>query len=155
MCPQCRSTRVLPFAPGSRWPWIRAIVGWTSILTLILWPLLGLKGLLSVLPVATAVELWFRMRLRVVMECEHCGFDPFLYVKDRAQAIARVKAKLEQVYTERKKAQEAAQAEVADAVANDQKPASDSASKNAKPGSAQAGSGGKAVPTAPTTNATQ
>lgn len=41
-------------------------------------------------------ETFVQLRWRISMTCQHCGFDPILYLKDVGAAVAKVQARLDQ-----------------------------------------------------------
>jgi RNase P subunit RPR2 len=89
-CPQCRAERRLPAAPRiSLRHWMQIGIT-TLVLTAALWPFFGLKGLIVFVPLWAGFELVFRSRMRIVLACPSCGFDPFLYIRDVKLARAEM-----------------------------------------------------------------
>lgn len=62
----------------------------TAIVTLALWPWLDWMGVIAFLPLWTAFEVIFRVRVRAQLICDQCGFDPTLYMTDVAKARREV-----------------------------------------------------------------
>lgn len=58
----------------------------TGIVTLALYPWLSWKGVVSIVPLWAAFEVFYRGRVRAQLACPECGFDPYLYMVDRRKA---------------------------------------------------------------------
>jgi len=68
-------------------------VAFTSLLAVwLLWPWLGIKGVVVFIPLWGAFEFIFRVLKRQQVVCTHCGFDPVLYKRDRKLARQKVEA---------------------------------------------------------------
>src|SRR3990167_2569508 len=90
-CPNCKTPRELPFKPRVGTSRDYVAVGLASAaFTLALWPWLGLKGLVAFLPILFFYETYWRVRMRSVLPCGKCGFDPFLYLRDVSEARAAI-----------------------------------------------------------------
>jgi hypothetical protein len=92
-CPHCRLARRLPYRsrPGGARHF--AQVGITAaFFALVAWPVFGWKGILSAVPIWTLFETFYRARMRAALECENCGFDPYLYLTDVSKARDHVRA---------------------------------------------------------------
>jgi hypothetical protein len=87
LCPMCKSRRVLKttLSPYTALNFMR--VGVTSLLvTLALWPVWGARGAAVTLPLWMIFEMLHRWRVRFSLQCDKCGFDPVLYLKDVGRA---------------------------------------------------------------------
>ncbi len=58
----------------------------TVAVTLLAFPIFGLKGLALYLVFWACFEFFYRLRKRQALICESCGFDPFLYKQDAGVA---------------------------------------------------------------------
>lgn len=58
----------------------------TAVLTMATWPWFGLKGVVWFMPVWIVFETVYRVRMRALMACPQCGFDPYLYMTDVQRA---------------------------------------------------------------------
>jgi hypothetical protein len=68
-------------------------VGLTSFIAMwLLWPFLGIKGLVIFIPFWIVFEVAFRLQKRQQVVCPHCAFDPVLY--KRSPVLARQKVEL-------------------------------------------------------------
>lgn len=85
-CPLCATERRSTLTPriGSR-HYFRVGVAAMAV-TLALWPWLGIRGLVSFLPMWVVFESVYRVRSRAKLVCSQCGFDPVLYLADRKKA---------------------------------------------------------------------
>ncbi|MCC7440338.1 MAG: hypothetical protein IT285_01815 [Bdellovibrionales bacterium] len=73
----------------------------TAALMLASWPWFGWKGVVWYLPVWMAFESVYRLRLRAIMSCSQCGFDPYLYLTGVKRARAAIDAHWRQKFQER------------------------------------------------------
>jgi hypothetical protein len=86
ICPLCRADRRVPFR-GKPGAWHFFQVGLTSIvLALMLSPWLKWKGIVCFLPLWIIFETVYRLKVRAVLNCPHCGFDPYLFLTDSQKA---------------------------------------------------------------------
>jgi hypothetical protein len=84
----------------------------TMLLTLVTFPWFGWKGIaFFIIPVGLVFEGIYRMKMRSVMVCPDCDFDPILYLVDQKKAAHQVeqvwRKKFEQrglAYPEKRKA---------------------------------------------------
>lgn len=86
-CPCCRSPRRVPFRPkpgGFRHYSQVAITA--AFFTAVCWPTFGIKGVISFVPFWIIFEAVYRGRVRALLACSQCGFDPFLYMTDVGRA---------------------------------------------------------------------
>lgn len=64
----------------------------TAFFVLATWYFFTWKGIIVFVPLAATYELIYRIRVRGMMECPHCGFDPYLYVVDAKVARREIEA---------------------------------------------------------------
>lgn len=86
-CPNCRADRKIPFHPhpGRLKHFVQ--IGLTAVFfTLCAWPLFGAKGIVAFVPIWAIFEVIYRTKVRAVISCPHCGFDPYLYLSDVKRA---------------------------------------------------------------------
>jgi hypothetical protein len=86
----------------------------TLAFTALLWPLLGFAGLFLILPFWIVFEMLYRLKIRFDLQCEHCGFDPLLFLADAQRAKAEMK-----VFWEKKLGKSRADTEPSAAAAGD------------------------------------
>lgn len=90
-CPQCKTQRKVPGRPNPATIKHLLQIGLTSVVfTLATWPVFGLKGLVSFIPIWAAFETLYRTRFRAHVSCPHCGFDPFLYLSNIKRARGEI-----------------------------------------------------------------
>src|SRR5690606_26024778 len=77
------------FSPA-RWEHVARVGLTTVLLTSLTWSWFGVKGLVSFFPLWVLFETIYRLRMRALIPCPHCGFDPFLYMRDVSQARAAI-----------------------------------------------------------------
>lgn len=83
LCPVCRTSRRIPCRPQPGGVRHFFQVGLTAaVFTLLCWKGLGWKGVISFLPLWTGFEVFYRWRLRAILPCRECGFDPYLFKTD-------------------------------------------------------------------------
>jgi hypothetical protein len=101
-CPMCRAPRRLSYRPkaGSVRHFAQVLSA-TAFVTLLTWPLFGLKGIVSFVPLWIIFEAAFRTRVRAAVSCQSCGFDPFLYLVDVQKARAGVEAHWRRKFAEK------------------------------------------------------
>ncbi len=81
-CPLCRAARRVGQKPKPQ-PRHFVQIGITAaFFTLLTWQWFSWKGIVSYLPLWVTFEVLYRSRVRAVLVCDHCGFDPFLYLVD-------------------------------------------------------------------------
>ena len=54
------------------------------------------RALLLFVAFLAVSETFVQIRWRLTIACKYCGFDPVLYLKDTAKAVAKVKMHLDQ-----------------------------------------------------------
>jgi hypothetical protein len=82
-CPQCRAPRKLAHHPdpGRLANYVRVALC-AAVFTIAAWRWFEWKGIVSFVPFWAIYELYYRTRIRGVLACPHCGFDPYLYLVD-------------------------------------------------------------------------
>lgn len=59
----------------------------TSVVVMLAtYPILEWKGIVSFLPIWVIFESMYRLKMRAMMPCPHCGFDPYLQMIDSKKA---------------------------------------------------------------------
>lgn len=91
-CPKCRIERRVPLRSRPGGVHVFQVLLTSLFLTLILWPVLDWKGILSFVPLWTVFEVVYRLRIRMAMPCSNCGFDPYLYLTDVKRARKEIEA---------------------------------------------------------------
>ncbi len=93
-CPICTIPRRISkrLKPGHPIHFLQ--VGLTAaVFTLATWPIFGIKGIVSFLPLWVGFEIIYRAKTRATLVCERCGFDPYLYLVDASKAKDAILAK--------------------------------------------------------------
>jgi predicted RNA-binding Zn-ribbon protein involved in translation (DUF1610 family) len=85
-CPHCTTARKIPCQPRPTAQHFAQIALTAVFFTVLTWSWFSWKGLVSFIPLWTVFEAIYRGRVRVAMQCPHCGFDPFLYAVDIQRA---------------------------------------------------------------------
>ena len=98
----CRTPRRLPYRPkpGS-FRHVAQVASLTSVITLAAWPVFGLKGIVTFIPLWIAFEAIYRARTRAAVSCGACGFDPFLYMNDVQRARTEVEGHWRRKFAEK------------------------------------------------------
>ena len=82
-CPQCRAARRTPTHPDPARMANFARIGLCALVFMIAtWNWFAWKGVVSFVPFWAAFEIFHRSRMRGMLACPHCGFDPYLYLID-------------------------------------------------------------------------
>ncbi len=85
-CPLCNVPRRIPFQPRPGFKHLFQI-GLTSVVFMLAtWSWFEWKGIVSFFPLWTLFEMVYRSRVRAALACNHCGFDPYLYLIDLPRA---------------------------------------------------------------------
>jgi hypothetical protein len=104
-CPHCRAPRAIPYRPQpGGWRHYSQVGLTTAVFTLAAWPWFGIKGIVAFVPLWMAFEFFYRTRVRAALECDRCGFDPFLYLTDVKRARQQVEATVQRQLATAKKA---------------------------------------------------
>lgn len=90
-CVGCHRERLLsvPAKVGSFQFYLHSLVA-TGFLMIVTWPIFNWKGLVWAVPVLLVMEFVYRIKLRSVLVCPDCKFDPILYLVDRDKAVRQV-----------------------------------------------------------------
>lgn len=90
-CVGCHRERLIsvPAKAGSVQFYIHALLS-TGFLMLITWPFFNWKGIVWALPVLLALEFFYRLKMRSILVCPDCQFDPILYMVNRDKAVHQV-----------------------------------------------------------------
>ncbi len=101
-CPSCRVDRKVPYRsrPGG-FRQITQVTSTAAFFTLLTWPWLDWKGIVSFVPFWTIFEFYYRTRMRASLSCPHCGFDPFLYLVDVKKAREEIERHWKAKFAER------------------------------------------------------
>jgi hypothetical protein len=82
-CPQCRAARKVSTHPDpGRLENYARVALCSVVFTIAGWQWFTWKGIVSFVPFWAAFEVFHRARMRTLMACPHCGFDPYLYLAD-------------------------------------------------------------------------
>lgn len=101
-CPLCRLERNLPLNPKVGTPrQLLQLAFTTAVLTCALWPWMGIKGVISGVPLWMAFETYYRSRVRAALICSSCGFDPYLTLVDSSRAREEVERHWRKKYSEK------------------------------------------------------
>ncbi len=85
-CPLCSVTRRITLHPRPQPRHLVQVGIASAFVTMLAWPLFGLKGLVVFIPLWVGFEVLYRMRVRAEISCHACGFDPYLYLSDIPRA---------------------------------------------------------------------
>ncbi len=80
LCPLCKVHRKVSLRqrPGGI-HYLQVFLS-TLMVTLLFWNWFNWKGLVSFLPLWSVFEVVYRWRMRVILVCSQCGFDPYLFL---------------------------------------------------------------------------
>lgn len=99
LCPVCKTQRKLPINPNPvRWKHIFQILLSTAFITLCTWPWFELKGIVVFFPLWGLFEFCYRIKVRTMMPCKKCGFDPYLYLTDVKKARGEIEAHFREAF---------------------------------------------------------
>ena len=101
LCPLCASARKIPCQPNPTFKHLVQITLTAAFFTLVAWPWLSWKGFVSFVPLWMVFEVLYRGRVRAAMYCDHCGFDPYLYLVDVKRARAEVESHWRKKFAEK------------------------------------------------------
>ncbi len=101
LCPLCKAQRKVLMRP--RPGGVHFIqIGLTSVMfTLLFWSVLGWRGVVSFVPFWTLFEIVYRWRLRAVLPCRQCGFDPYLFLADVDSAKVEIETHWKKKFAEK------------------------------------------------------
>lgn len=101
-CPLCKAERTLAAKPEPDMERVVLQVAATAaFFTLVTWPWLSWKGIVSFIPFWMVYELYHRVKVRAQVPCPHCGFDPFLVMVDVKRARNEVENHWRKVFAEK------------------------------------------------------
>jgi hypothetical protein len=102
LCPFCQVSRRIPFRPrpGSARHIVQILLS-TAFLALLSWKWLGWKGVVFFFPLWSIFEVFYRWRVRGVLACSVCGFDPYLYLIDEKWARREIESHWKKKFAER------------------------------------------------------
>ncbi len=98
-CPVCKAQRRSFYWPSPRLKHYISLSVFAIIVTLILFPFFGYKGVFVNLPFWGVFEFIYRARARQSLICPHCGFDPYLYKHD----VKLARQKMDEFFEEKRK----------------------------------------------------
>jgi len=90
-CPLCRSKRGFLYSPRLSGKNYVQIIFISLMLSMILYPFLGLRAVVVFFMVWGAMEFSLRLLFKKEIPCPHCGFDATWYKKDVQVARQKVK----------------------------------------------------------------
>jgi len=104
-CPHCAVQRRLSFSTKPQ-PRHYAQVALTALMFMLAtWSWFTWKGMVAFLPFWIVFEAIYRTKARAALICTNCGFDPFLYVRNRDEAKKEIRNHYEVRLARKKSAQ--------------------------------------------------
>ncbi len=93
LCPLCRAPRRIPFRsqPGGGRHLFQVLLT-SAIFTLFFWSQLNWRGVVCFFPFWTLFEFAYRWRMRAILSCPQCGFDPYLFRSDIHRARGEIES---------------------------------------------------------------
>ncbi len=92
-CPHCEHPRRLPFHPSpfqaKRYVQLAMT---TAVFVAATYSWFEWKGIVAALPFWMIFEITYRFRTRMHLSCQHCGFDPYLYMSDSDKALKEIES---------------------------------------------------------------
>ncbi|MCM0605570.1 MAG: hypothetical protein KA715_05720 [Xanthomonadaceae bacterium] len=89
-CAQCNNKRILPMNPNpGRAKHFFQVALTAGVIMLMTWSWFEWKGVVSFIPLWIGFEVMFRMKLRAMIPCPICGFDPYLQLIDSKRATEK------------------------------------------------------------------
>ena len=91
ICPLCRVERRLPLGPrpGTLKHFFQ-IGLLTVVFAILCWSKLSGRGFIAFIPFWSIFEVLYRWKLRILLPCSQCGFDPYLFSSDVKRAQQEV-----------------------------------------------------------------
>lgn len=89
-CPLCRIKRRIPLKPNPTAKHFAQVFLTAVVFMIATFSFFGFKGIVSFVPFWVVFEALYRMKVRALVPCQHCGFDPYLYLQDRHLAREEV-----------------------------------------------------------------
>jgi hypothetical protein len=93
-CAFCKSPRMISLRKRVGVLHVLMSLVFGGLLNAIFWSYYDPRGLVFALLFILLAEVCVQLRWRLSLKCKECGFDPVLYINDRAQAVAQVKYRL-------------------------------------------------------------
>lgn len=97
-CPQCRKERQIGLKPS---PWqgkyLFRVALTSAVIAMATSPVWGIKGAIIFVPLWAAFEIYYRLKVRSLLSCPYCGFDPYLYITD----VKRARKEMERFWREK------------------------------------------------------
>lgn len=101
-CPLCKVFRRISQHPRPESARHIVQIGLTSLaFTLGAWSWFSWKGIVSFVPIWAVFEMIYRIRIRGILRCPHCGFDPVLFLSDTERAKKEVESHWRKVFAEK------------------------------------------------------
>ncbi|MBN22009.1 MAG: hypothetical protein CL678_12080 [Bdellovibrionaceae bacterium] len=91
-CPCCSMPRKIKGSASPTKFHVFQIALTSVLLTTIFWSFFEWKGIFSFVPLWIGFEVFYRIRMRIRLRCEHCGFDPYLYLTDTQKAKEEIQS---------------------------------------------------------------
>ena len=89
-CPLCSAPRKIDQRPSPSLKHFMQIALTSVFFAMITWEWFTWKGIVSFLPFWITFEVLYRSKIRAALFCDHCGFDPMLYMVDVKRAHTEV-----------------------------------------------------------------
>lgn len=96
-CAFCRLERNVFIKKGISWTNVLLSFLGASLAMFLIWRSLDPRVVVFFVFFVAIAEVFVRTRWRMGLPCPHCGFDPLLYKTNRAEAVKRVKVKLDEL----------------------------------------------------------
>ena len=96
-CAFCRLERRVYTKKSIDWTNVLLAFVAASLMMFILWQGPDARMIIFFVLFLACAEVFIRIRWRMSLPCQHCGFDPLLYKIDREETVRRVKAHLDQL----------------------------------------------------------
>lgn len=91
-CAFCKNTRKVYSSKHMSMLGIVGMVVLSYVLTHVIWHQPDVRGLVILGALLMGSEISTQLRWRQSLLCQHCGFDPVLYMKSPDQAAVKIKA---------------------------------------------------------------
>ncbi|MBI4925694.1 MAG: hypothetical protein HY843_07200 [Bdellovibrio sp.] len=98
ICPTCKAQRMIIGGPRPKQKHYVQVGLTSAVFTLLTWPVFSWKGLVSFIPFWMVFEIFYRIKIRALVGCPHCGFDPYLFLSHEEKAKQQMKDHLEKKY---------------------------------------------------------
>lgn len=67
------------------------VLVFTAFVAVVGWPVFGVKGLVLFVPFWAIFETVYRLKVRGLLACPHCGFNPYLLLSNEERAKTEVR----------------------------------------------------------------